>query len=84
MKTPAVALNYGGGSGSDEDDDEEDYEEVPVPSSDDEGVTKTKQEEEEEKGASVGEDVGQRQRLLASQKLAFVERVFMTTTASSS
>jgi hypothetical protein len=82
MKTP-VALDYGGGSGSDEDDEEE------VPSSDDEGVTTTTKEEEEG-GANDAEDVGQQgrrrveqQRLLASQKLAFVERVFMTTTASS-
>ena len=87
MKTP-VALDYGGGSGSDEDDDDEEE----VPSTDDEGVTTTtKEEEEEEEGANDAEDVGQQgrrrveqQRLLASQKLAFVERVFMTTTASSS
>ena len=83
MKTPVVAFDYGGGSGSDEDDDDDE-----VPSSDGEGVKTTK--EEEEGGANDAEDVGQRrrrveqQRLLASQKLAFVERVFMTKTVSCS
>lgn len=82
MKTPAVALDYGGGcSGSDEDDDEEEE----FPSSDDEGVTTKTTREEEGGGGGASddaEDVGQRRRLLASQKLAFVERVFMTTTTS--
>jgi hypothetical protein len=86
MKTP-VALRYGSGSGSDEDDEEE------VPSSDDEGATApmttieegARDEEEDAVGREPrGERQQREQRLLASQKLAFVERVFMTTTTSSS